>query len=86
MRLLLDQNISFRLVSKLEHDFPGTCQVKSLRLANSTDKEIWEYAKIHDFIILTFDADFYDFSVVWGHPPKIIWLRTGASCRFHSSK
>ena len=24
----------------------------------------------------TFDSDFYDFSLLYGHPPKIIWLRT----------
>lgn len=26
--------------------------------------------------IVTFDGDFYDLSLVWGHPPKIIWIRT----------
>ena len=39
-------------------------------LENSSDKQIWEYAKEHDFTIVTFDGDFYDFSLVWGHPPK----------------
>lgn len=77
MKLLLDQNISFRLVAKLSKDFPGTNQVKSLGPENSSDKEIWEFARDNDAAILTFDADFYDYSVVWGHPPKIVWLRTG---------
>ncbi len=45
-------------------------------MENSTDKQIWEYAKENDFIIVTFDGAFYDFSLVWGHPPKIVWLRT----------
>lgn len=27
--------------------------------------------------IVTFDADFYDLSLLKGHPSKIIWLRTG---------
>ena len=26
---------------------------------------------------MTFDADFFDMSNLFGHPPKIIWLRTG---------
>lgn len=77
MKLLLDQNLSFRLVDKLSEDFPGTKQIRSLGLDNSSDREIWEFAKNNNFTILTFDADFYDFSVVWGHPPKIVWLRTG---------
>lgn len=44
MKLLIDQNISFRIVSALESDFPGTVQVKSAGLENKTDLEIWNYA------------------------------------------
>lgn len=39
--------------------------------------EIWEYAKNNNFCIVTFDADFVDIATIKGHPPKIIWLRTG---------
>ena len=28
-------------------------------------------------IIVTFDSDFYNISLIKGHPPKIIWIRTG---------
>ena len=31
----------------------------------------------YDFAIVTFDSDFYDISLINGHHPKIIWLRTG---------
>lgn len=27
--------------------------------------------------MITFDADFYDLVTLYGHPPKMIWLRTG---------
>jgi predicted nuclease of predicted toxin-antitoxin system len=77
MRLLFDQNISFRIISKLQDVFPETKQVRELGLENSTDREIWEYAKSKDYSIVTFDADFYDMSNLYGHPPRIIWLRTG---------
>jgi predicted nuclease of predicted toxin-antitoxin system len=43
----------------------------------STDKQIWNYAKENDYNIVTFDADFYDLVTLYGHPPKIIWLRLG---------
>ena len=33
--------------------------------------------KRYGYTIVTFDADFYDISLVKGVPPKIIWLRTG---------
>jgi predicted nuclease of predicted toxin-antitoxin system len=55
---------------------PESRQIRDLDLENSTERQIWEFAKSNDYIIVTFDGDFYDFSLVWGHPPKIIWLRT----------
>lgn len=77
MKILFDQNISFRLVRKINDIFPLAKQVRELNLENSTDRQIWEFAKENDYTIVTFDADFYDFSIVWGHPPKIVWIRTG---------
>lgn len=77
MKLLLDQNISFRLVKKLGSVFPGIQQVGGLGLTNKTDRSIWEFAKKQDFIIITFDSDFYDLSLTEGHPPKIIWIKSG---------
>ena len=79
MRLLLDQNISFRVAKIIADRFPIVKQVRELGLENSTDIEIWEYAKSNSFTIVTFDSDFYDLSVVRGCPPKIIWLRIGNS-------
>jgi len=38
---------------------------------------IWEYAKNNDFMIVSKDADFYQRSLLFGHPPKIIWIRRG---------
>ena len=77
MKLLFDQNISFRLVKRIADVFPEAKQVRSLGLENSDDREIWSFAKINGYAIVTFDADFYDFSLIWGHPPKIIWIHTG---------
>ena len=71
-----DQNISHRLVSCLKDILPESRQIRDLDLENSTERQIWEFAKSNNYIIVTFDGDFYDFSLVWGHPPKIIWLRT----------
>lgn len=76
MKLLLDQNISFRLVKKFESAFPGTQQVRGLRLENASDKAIWDYAKREGFAIVSFDSDFYDLSVTYGHPPKVIWIKS----------
>lgn len=77
MKLLLDQNISYRLVKKIEQKFPGTVHLSKVGLLNKADHEIWEYAKKEDYIIVTFDSDFYDFSLTKGQPPKLIWIRSG---------
>lgn len=77
MMLLFDQNISHRLVSNLNSNLGKCSQVRSLGLENATDMMIWEYAKKNNYTIVTFDTDFYDISTLKGHPPKIIWMRTG---------
>jgi predicted nuclease of predicted toxin-antitoxin system len=77
MRLLFDQNISFRIVKKVNLIFPGSQQVNELGLENKSDLEIWQFARDKGYTIVTFDADFYDLGLVKGVPPKIIWLRTG---------
>ena len=77
MKLLFDQNISFRVIKKISAKFPQAKQVRELRLENNSDNQIWEYAKANGYTIVTFDADFYDLASLNGHPPKIIWLRTG---------
>ncbi len=77
MKLLLDENLSRRLVPFLQADYPGSSQVALLGLEKATDREIWEYAKSNDFIIVTKDSDFHELSTLYGAPPKIIWLKTG---------
>jgi predicted nuclease of predicted toxin-antitoxin system len=77
VKLLLDQNISYRLVDKINLIFPGTEQVKRLGLENKTDREIWNFAKKENFTIVTFDSDFNDMSLLLGHPPKVIWIKAG---------
>ena len=77
MKLLFDQNISFRVLKKLDKIFSGSEQVKDLGLQDFSDKQIWNYAKENNFSIVTFDSDFFGLANLFGHPPKIIWLRTG---------
>ena len=77
MRLLFDQNISFRIIKKTESFLPHANQVRLLGLENCKDIEIWEYARSNCYTIVTFDTDFYDISLIKGTPPKIIWLRMG---------
>jgi predicted nuclease of predicted toxin-antitoxin system len=77
MKLLFDQNISYRIQRLLPDIFSDCCHVKTVRLNDCNDILIWQFAKQNDYTIVTFDADFFDISLLNGFPPKIIWLRTG---------
>ncbi len=77
MTLLFDQNISFHVIHKIRTVFPDAKQVREVGLEDATDIEIWRFARDHHYTIVSFDTDFYDLIQLNGHPPKIIWLRTG---------
>ena len=77
MRFLFDQNISHRILKLIAKDYSDSTTVKNEGLINAPDREIWEFAKINDYIIVTQDSDFIDLNSLYGFPPKIIWIRTG---------
>ena len=78
MKLLLDANLSYRLVKKLENICSVRNHVSRTGLPiPATDIAIWNWAKQYDFIIVTNDDDFYHFSNLYGFPPKVILLRMG---------
>jgi len=77
MKLLLDENLSRRVIPFIQQNFPGSTQISLLQMEHSTDLEIWGYAKKHDYVVVTKDADFLDMSLLYGQPPKIIWLKIG---------
>ena len=75
--LLLDENLSPRLVGMLDDLFPGSVHVQDVMLGGGDDGAVWRYAKAHGFAIVSKDSDFMDRSVLEGHPPKLIWVRLG---------
>ena len=77
MKLLFDQNISHRILSRLPNEFKDSTSVKAEGLINVSDKRIWDFAKDHNYTIVTQDSDFNDLNSLYGFPPKIIWIRTG---------
>jgi len=77
MKLLFDQNISFRILRLLPDSFANCQHVRSVGLNDRNDLEIWKFAKQNGFTIVTFDSDFFDIATLRGFPPKVVWLRTG---------
>ena len=77
MKLLFDENLSPRLVTALSDLFPGSAHVDRLGLGSKPDPVIWEYAKTHDYVLVSKDSDFHERSLLYGHPPKVVWIRRG---------
>lgn len=77
MKLLLDQNISKKLVRKLQEYFPNSIHIASIKLNKANDIEIWNYAKANNFTIVSQDADFFEILIMRGHPPHVVWLKMG---------
>ncbi len=71
MKLLLDQNISRRILAPLQEKYRGSDQVFLLGLQEADDQAIWNYAKQQNFTIVTKDSDFHELSLIFGSPPKI---------------
>lgn len=78
MKILVDQNISFRLLQHISNTFSEVEHIKALGLTNASDYQIFISARQQGFTaVLTQDEDFYSLLLEHGPPPKIIWLRTG---------
>jgi predicted nuclease of predicted toxin-antitoxin system len=77
MRLLLDENLSDRIPSRIDGLFPGSCHVKDYALNQKPDEAVWEFARENGFAILTKDWDFHQRSLFYGFPPKVVFLKIG---------
>jgi predicted nuclease of predicted toxin-antitoxin system len=77
MKLLIDQNLSSRLVKLLTEQFPDSKHLIDLKLDKASDFEVWEYAKSNNFIIISKDTDFININTLKGFPPKIICIQRG---------
>jgi predicted nuclease of predicted toxin-antitoxin system len=44
---------------------------------NPSDSKIWDYAKKHDLVIVSKDADFSDRIITQSPPPRVVHLRFG---------
>ena len=77
MKLLFDENLSYRLVRLVASKYSGSEQVKRLGLLQGTDSAIWHYARQHGYCIVTQDEDFAEMSALRGAPPRVLLLRAG---------
>jgi predicted nuclease of predicted toxin-antitoxin system len=77
VKLLLDENLSDRILHRIVDLYSDSEHVKTLGLIRTDDELIWEYAKTNGFVIVSKDSDFHQRSLLYGYPPKFIYLRIG---------
>ncbi|MFA7173507.1 MAG: DUF5615 family PIN-like protein [Kiritimatiellia bacterium] len=77
MKLLLDQNLSRRLLRDINVAFPGSRHVADFNLMREDDEVIWRFAANHGFTIVSKDSDFLHRAFLRGHPPKVIYIGVG---------
>jgi len=77
MNLLIDANISWRIVKILSSYFSKIVHAKDIDVSQpAKDIEIWNYCKENIFTIITHDEDFEKIVLSKGCPPKVIILKT----------
>ena len=76
MKLLFDQNLSFKLCRTVADLFPESNHVRLLGLSEVGDRVLWDYAKTNGFTIVSQDVDFAEMAALLRSPPKVIWLRS----------
>ena len=77
MKLLFDENLAAVLVEMSSEIYPQSAHVRDFGLQSAPDRAVWEYAAKSHYTIVTKDADFRQHSFLYGHPPKVIWIRLG---------
>ena|SRR5581483_1271797 len=77
MKLLFDENLSPELARRLADLFPDSTHVRDVGLKTADDLLVWDYARTNDLVIVSKDADMHDRSLLFGYPPKVIWVRLG---------
>ncbi len=79
MKLLFDENLSFKLVVSLSDTYPESTHVRFEGLRGADELALWDFAIRNEFLIVSKDTDFYQRSILLGAPPKVVWLRIGNS-------
>jgi predicted nuclease of predicted toxin-antitoxin system len=77
VKLLLDENLSFRLIPFLLPHFPESVHVRDIGMSHSNDAAIWDYARSNGYVIVSKDSDFHQLAFLKGAPPNVVWIQRG---------
>jgi predicted nuclease of predicted toxin-antitoxin system len=77
MKLLLDENLSWRMIKMLESISEEIIHVSNLKITQPADDiSIWNYAKKNGFTIISKDDGFEKIVLIRKAPHKLIYLKT----------
>ncbi|WP_353721588.1 DUF5615 family PIN-like protein [Dyadobacter sp. 676] len=78
MKILIDQNISQRILPLQQPYFDNLDHLKYVGLTDAADYDIFMFARAKGYqAIITLHDDFMKLINQFHEPPKIIWVRTG---------
>lgn len=77
MKMLLDNNLSPKLVASIGDIFPDSSHVAFLGLDRASDQVVWSLAYKQGYTLVSKDSDFNESLNRHGFSPKVIWLRLG---------
>ena len=77
MRFLIDAQLPVGLARILQHKGHESQHVTDLQMMESSDHEIWQWAKDNDAIIVSKDEDFVFLYSKDSEPASLIWIRVG---------
>ena len=77
MKLLLDENLAARILGDISDLYPESSHVGLLGLTQTDDSIIWDRARIDHFCMVSKDSDFHQRSLLFGAPPKVVFLKVG---------
>ena len=79
MKILLDENLFYRIVKRIKSVYPEAAHVDQVGLPEMPgDPLIWKWARENDYlVVVSQDSEFVDLLDRHGPPPKVIHLRFG---------
>jgi predicted nuclease of predicted toxin-antitoxin system len=77
VKLLFDENLSPKLALALADIFPESTHVHHAGLGRAADREVWDYAHQNSYVLVSKDSDFHELSLLYGYPPKVVWIKRG---------
>jgi predicted nuclease of predicted toxin-antitoxin system len=74
VKLLLDENLSPKLVPRSRELYGDLVRVREVGLRQADDRGIWDWAKVGGYAIIASHADFVAMSHRLGFPPKVVHI------------